>query len=200
MAEGSGAGAPSSARRPFHIAAIALSIIGALLVGVLAIGLILPGEWRAETEAWIEAEPTEVYDHVTSADGWGRWTPMPESGIEALAPAQGHQGGWSWDDPAYGQGVFTILESDPPHRLDYRVEVEGGSLVTDGRMTLHAESGGTRIQWREEGDFGWNPLLGYVAAQMPDTQGEQMEQSLERLSSLVTEGRVPEGSEGETER
>jgi len=39
--------------------------------------------------------------------------------------------------------------------------------------------------WRERGDFGWNPLLGYVARTMDRTQGAQMEAALARLAERV---------------
>ncbi len=38
-----------------------------------------------------------------------------------------------------------------------------------------------RVTWREEGDLGRNPLMGYVARNMPESQGAQMAEDLEKL-------------------
>jgi hypothetical protein len=69
------------------------------------------------------------------------------------------------------------------------VEVQGGALQFEGTVLLAPVPEGTRVTWSESGDFGWNPLLGYAARQMSESQGAQFEQSLERLAELVTSGR-----------
>jgi hypothetical protein len=74
--------------------------------------------------------------------------------------------------------------------VSYRVDVEGGSIRILGWIILEPSGDSTRITWREDGDFGRNPLLGFAARSMPESQGAQMKQSLERLADLV-EGRGP---------
>ena len=185
-----------SSRTGFHIAAVAFSLIAILLGGVLLVGLLLPGVWEAHAEIRIEAAPEEVFVHLTDAEGWARWTPMPESGVEVLeANEEAQAGGWMWDDPRYGSGRFYLMEIDSPRQLRYVVEVEGGSLRTDGTLILEAVDGATEIRWMEEGDFGWNPILGYLAARMGRAQTEQMEGSLDRLRGVV-EDRVAEDARG----
>jgi carbon monoxide dehydrogenase subunit G len=89
-----------------------------------------------------------------------------------------------------GDGVFTILSTILDREVRYRVEVQGGRMVTKGTLRLTAEGSGTQVTWQEQGDFGRNPLLGYVARSMDRLQGAQMEGSLARLRELVrdTEG------------
>ena len=87
-------------------------------------------------------------------------------------------------DPICAKTLSSILESVAGERVRYRVEVEGGSMITEGTIDLERLADGTegtRVTWRETGDFGWNPILGYVARAMDRLQGREMEVGLERL-------------------
>jgi len=173
-----------------RLAGIILGVIGLILIGTMVIGFLLPSGWSTEREALIPAQPEEIFPHLESARGWELWTPSPTSGFEFFGPESGEGSGRRWDDDQYGQGEFVITASSAPDSIRYDVEVEGGSIRIDGRMRLERrEEGGTRIHWREEGDFGWNPLLGFLAGRMDDLQGAQLEASLESLRRLVVEGR-----------
>jgi hypothetical protein len=86
-----------------------------------------------------------------------------------------------------------VLSSDPPRSLTYRVSVEEGDLVIHGTLTLGEQDGGTRLLWVEEGDFGWNPLLGYAARGMADSQARAMEESLNALRALLSEEEQEKG-------
>ncbi len=183
-----------------RLAGIILGVIGLILVSVLVIGFLLPSGWSTERQALIPAPPEEVFPHLESARGWELWSPSPTTGFQFFGPEAGEGSGRRWDDDQYGEGEFVITSSTPPDSLRYEVEVEGGAIRIEGRMVLERrEEGGTRIHWREEGDFGWNPLLGFLAGRMDDLQGAQLEASLESLRRLVVEGRRfdPEELEGD---
>ncbi|TVP78471.1 MAG: hypothetical protein EA352_02040 [Gemmatimonadales bacterium] len=175
--------------RLLRIAGISFGIIGVLLFGFLGIGLLLSSQWEAERSGWIRAEPAQVWDHISSAEAWERWTPSPETATEYFGPGSGEGSGRRWDDPGYGEGSFVITEVDRDRLVRYEVEVESGSIRISGEMRLEVEDGGTRIHWREAGDFGRNPILGYLAPRMEELQGGQLEASLETLRILVEEGR-----------
>ena len=84
-----------------------------------------------------------------------------------------------------GDGKFTILATRADREVQYRVEVQEGTLVTHGTLLLTREGAGTRVTWTEAGDFGSNPLMGYTALGMDRMQGNQMENALRRLAELV---------------
>jgi len=192
-----------------RIGAWAMGILALLSLGVLAVGFILPSTWEAEAEIVIEAPVDSVHPRVAAASAWLDWTPGPDSGVERFGPPQGAGSGYRWDDPGYGKGEFTLTEvslvrspegatttgtevsSDAARaNVRYEVEVEGGSIRIEGSMSLAPESDGegTRVSWREAGDFGWNPLLGYLSGRMAELQGEQLARSLRALKILVEEG------------
>jgi hypothetical protein len=181
--------------QPIRIIGLVLGAFALLLVTLLAIGFLLPSDWSAERDAWIQASPEEVFPFLHRAGAWQLWTPSPTGGVELFGPDAGVGSGRRWDDPGYGQGEFVIVDETPPERVTYRVEVEGGSIVIQGWLELEPEGEGTRVRWYEEGDFGWNPLLGYLAGRMGDLQGGQLEASLGFLRALVEEGRALEDEE-----
>lgn len=171
-----------------------LGAIAALLTLFLVIGLILPGSWTAEESVVIEATPEEVFPWVNSVSRWETWTnPWPEG--EAEGPEEGVGAGRSWSDPVFGDGSFTIVRSDPPRVVAYEVLVEG-AMRWDGEVAMEAlpadgastEGPTTRVTWTESGDFGWNPLMGYVARKMGTSQGEELARGLDRLRERLESG------------
>lgn len=171
---------------PYKIIGIAMGVIGALFSGFMIVGLLLPGGWVVERETEIAAAPSEVFALVNSAERWEEWMVGPETGFELFGPAEGVGSGHRWDDPGYGKGEFVITESTALSSLGYDVAIEDGAIRIQGSMSLEETPGGTRVLWIEEGDFGWNPLLGYLAGRMEELQGAQLEASLALLAEAAT--------------
>jgi uncharacterized protein YndB with AHSA1/START domain len=181
---------------PVRIAGIILGAIAAVLLGFLFIGFLLPSEWSTERSALVPAPPDSVFPYLESAEAWSLWTPSPETGVVLFGPETGPGSGRRWDDPGYGRGEFVIVDMERPRFVEYEVAVEGGAIRITGHISLSPTGEGTRITWRERGDFGWNPLLGYLAGRMDELQGGQLEVSLDVLRRLLAprqaEGATPE--------
>jgi hypothetical protein len=175
---------------PYRIAGIFLGSIALLILGFLAVGFLLPSGWSAERTVRIEAPPAAIFPYLSRAAGWGEWTPSPEDGVDLFGPAEGVGSGRRWDDELNGQGEFVLTAVAPTTEVEYEVAVEGGAIRILGRMQLVADGEGTLLHWKEEGDFGWNPLLGYLAKRMNELQGAQLEASLADLKSLVEQGEI----------
>lgn len=170
---------------PFGYGARVLGSLAALMVLGLAVGFALPGSWSARRAALLQAPPEVVFALLSVPESWQGWTAWPPGGMEAEGPAAGSGARLRWSDPEMGDGTFEIVEAVPSHLVRYRVEVHGGSLVVDGVLELSPEGSGTRVGWQENGDFGWNPLMGYWARFMERVQGRQLEASLQRLDSVA---------------
>ena len=176
--------------------------LGAKIFGVLAgvlllyllLGVFLPGTWTAQTEARLPARPEVVFPFLNQPNLWMRWNAVPDSGLEPVGGTSGVGAGLEWDDPRYGSGRFMIQESRPPRFVQYQVLVEDGALTVTGRLELSPDGTGSLLQWTEEGDFGWNPILGYAARGMGDSQREAMEAGLEVLRTLLRQ-RAPLASD-----
>ena len=168
---------------------------GALLLGLfLAVGLLLPGTWSAERTATLHAAPQAVFPLVDAPRAWTRWTAWPDSGLVSQGPERGVGARLVWDDADLGDGSFEIVAVEPLRSVRYKVEVQGGSMRTDGTFLLEPEGAGTRVTWREEGDFGRNPLMGYWDRLMAQAQGRELEKALTRLDELAGTVAAPAGS------
>jgi uncharacterized protein YndB with AHSA1/START domain len=183
-----------------RIATWVMGTLAVLTLGSLFVGYLLPSTWEARAELDVPASVDEVFPYLDSAAQWAAWTPSAGEGEETFGPDRGVGSGRQWDDPGYGAGRFEITGVDPAREVTYRVEVEGGAIRIEGRIrvepiTLADGASGTRIQWEEDGDFGWNPLLGYLAGRMSELQGEQLAASLESLRSILAGSPITRGAD-----
>lgn len=176
---------------PFSLGTKILGGAAALLVLLLLLGYLLPAEWEAAAEAHIAAPPADLFPYVATPEGWRSWTPWPDSGLVRGGPARGPGARLTWENRELGSGVFTIVEVEPSERVGYTVEVEGGSMRTTGSVTLEADAAGTRVTWREAGNLGSNPLMGYWARSMGRAQSTELSKGLDRLRTLVTGSGAP---------
>ena len=178
---------------PFSPGVLILGGGGVLLMLFLLVGFLLPQGWEAEATAELPVPASAVYPLLDSPEGWRGWTPWPESGVVRSGPARGAGASLSWDDPELGDGSFTIVSATEPTRVDYAVRVEGGSMRTDGSLTLEPVGplgpvgAGVRVTWREQGDLGWSPLMGYWALSMRRAQSAELAKGLDRLRALAEE-------------
>ncbi len=154
--------------------------IGAVLVTLMLIGLALPGTWSADASIEIEAPSNEVFPYLSDLSRWDTWTNWGDIESELSDPSRGVGASRSWDDPNFGTGSVTITHSTTPTLVRYEVVVEGGASVS-GELRIEALGGTSRVTWREEGDLGRNPLMGYVARNMSKSQGAQLAEGLEKL-------------------
>jgi len=85
-------------------------------------------------------------------------------------------------------GSLTLVGSRPPSGVDYEVEVEDGAIRFEGTISVAATADGSVVTWTERADLGWNPLLGWTALTMDESQGRQLQESLDRLKERVEGG------------
>lgn len=167
-----------------------------LLFTFLIVGFILPSEWVAEAEARVDASPAEAFTFLDSPEGWRQWTTWPDSGLDRSGPERGAGARIAWSDRELGSGSFTIAETRGEEFVRYAVEVAGAGnsvLRTDGTVELTPDGDGVRVRWRETGDLGSNPLMGYWALSMERMQSEEMAKGLDRLGALLAAQSSPTG-------
>lgn len=159
-------------------------LIAALLLAFMAVGFWLPGTWSAEASIEVPAAPEAVFPLLVDLARWDEWTQWGDVESTLSDQSSGSGAVRSWNDDQYGSGSVTITESRPSELVRYRVRIGEGVEVI-GELKLETSAGGSLVTWREEGDFGHNPLMGYVARSMSDSQGRQLSESLGRLKEAV---------------
>ncbi|MDX1495832.1 MAG: SRPBCC family protein [Longimicrobiales bacterium] len=165
----------------------------ALLIAFLAVGFFLPGSWAATAEATIPVSADSLGPYLDSPEGWQAWTPWPDSLSPGPGPRRGAGSSMTWSDPDLGSGIFRIEAVNADGGVRYSVEVEGvgGDVMrTDGSLFLTPRGDSTHVVWREEGDLGANPLMGFWALSMERAQGTEMRKSLDRLAEVAAGGQV----------
>ena len=156
-----------------------------LLGGLLIVGWMLPGSWSAEAERVIDAPADSVFARVASPRRWDEWTPWPVIPFSYEGPESGPGARRRWDTPDVGAGSFTITDAQPPTLVRYQVELSGERTPTVGSFSLEETAEGTRVTWREEGDFGGNPVLGWAALAMRKRHGGELELRLDSLAAAA---------------
>ena len=167
------------------IVAGSLALLAALFV---VVGLLLPGTVEVVRSVEIEAHPEEVFPFLNDLDAWTEWTPWGDVESRLEGPAAGTGARRVWDDPNIGRGSLTIAASRPPRSVDYVVEVEGGALRFEGSLAVEPRAGGSLVTWTERADLGWNPLLAWTGLSMEESQGRQLQESLDRLRERIRPG------------
>ncbi len=176
-------------RTPFSLGTIILGGGALFLICLILVGVALPASWEAEVTLVAEASPEELFQHLDSPEGWRGWTFWPDSGVVRSGPETGSGATLSWDDEELGSGSFTIAESDAPRSVRYQVQV-GRSMRTEGTIELTPNGTTTSIAWRESGDLGRNPLMGYWAFFMNKAQTRELTKGLGKLAALGAETTV----------
>jgi len=171
----------------------------ALLAGTFVlVGILLPATVEVTGTVEISAPPEAVFPLLDNLATWTEWTPWGEVESRLEGPSAGAGARRVWDDPALGSGSLTLVESRPPPAdpgrdnpgVDYLVEVEDGAIRFEGTIAVQPHPRGSLVSWTERADLGWNPLLGWTALNLEDSQGRQLRESLARLKARV-EGGAP---------
>ncbi len=167
---------------------VVAGILALLAGGFVLVGILLPGTVEVTRSVEIEAAPEDVFPLLDDLGRWAEWTPWGEVESRLDGPSTGVGARRVWDDSGMGSGSLTLVGSRPPARVDYEVEVEGGAIRFAGTISVAAKAGGSVVTWTERADLGWNPLMGWTALTMDESQGRQLEESLARLKARVEEG------------
>lgn len=76
-------------------------------------------------------------------------------------------------------------DTPPPASVRYLVEVEDAAIHFEGTISIEPGGPGSIVSWTERADLGWNPVLGWTALTLDESQGRQLDESLERLRQLA---------------
>jgi hypothetical protein len=172
-------------RHPLVYAAWKLSFAFALLMmALVSIGYALGGSWSGEASWTVRAPAQVVYAMVESPRRWQEWTPFPEVAFAYQGPDGGKGSSRSWNDPSIGTGSFTVTEATPSTSVSYLVELEDGPSTT-GTFRFESIPEGTKVTWREEGDLGRNPLMGWAALSLRRKHDGELENRLRGLAEAA---------------
>ncbi|MGM0576707.1 MAG: SRPBCC family protein [Myxococcota bacterium] len=165
---------------------IGLTLVAALFV---AIGFLLPSEYRVERSKTIHAPPADVFDHIDDFPSWRAWDPWTQRddtiAYSYEGPESGEGAAQTWRSENSGTGRIEIVESEPAERLVTEMSFDEGQLGARSTFRLEAVAGGTRVTWSMEGDMGNNPVGRWLGLIMDGMVGSDYEQGLANLARVV---------------
>lgn len=169
-----------------------ISVVLLLLLIIVAIGFVLPSEFKVQRQILIEAEPEQVYarlDDLRRWRDWGVWFKRdPDMQVRYEGPDSGIGMRSIWKSDTQGSGQMEIIATEADKRLVYSLYFPEYDMGSTGEFILTRKDGGTQVTWLDYGDVGPNPFMHYMALMMDSMIGPDFETGLENLKTLVENG------------
>ena len=166
---------------------VTLLVLLGLVVVVVGIGAFLPKDFRVERSIEIDASPEVVFEQVSSLRKWNAWSPWiardPSIKNEFTGPDDGVGATVSWTSEESGDGTQTITLSEPPTRIEMKLDF-GDMGQPNADWTFVPSDDGVRVTWGLSGTAS-GPLGGYFAKMMDGWVGADYEDGLARLKQVA---------------
>ncbi len=160
-----------------------------LLLGLfLSVGLFLPRDFTVSRAIDIAAPASAIHEETGDLARWQEWTPWSRDNakvsISVSQPSSGPGANLTWSDQS-GTGKLTILASSPETGIDY--ELAFGESTDKAKASIHYQpiNGGTRVEWRMQGDVDVPVVGGYFALLAEKISAKAYLAGLQRLKTLV---------------
>ncbi|MEO0973590.1 MAG: SRPBCC family protein, partial [Pseudomonadota bacterium] len=123
---------------------------------------------------------------------WSPWAELdPQTRYRYSGPRQGVGAAMSWEstDNMVGRGSQVIVASEPNDRVRMRLQFGADRTAMTELQLTPSPSGGTRVTWVLELDFGGSILQRYLGAFVQEgAVGRDYERGLNNLKTLLERG------------
>jgi uncharacterized protein YndB with AHSA1/START domain len=164
----------------------------ALVLLLLAIGLLLPSHFRVERTVDINAPAEKVYSLLADPREWKRWTVWnqrdPAMKIDYGGPASGVGARWAWASTSEGNGVMEFTEALPNQRIGYKLSFPDFGMQSTGVVAIAPRGTSVRVSWTNEGEMGANPINRWFGLFMDRMVGKDFDAGLANLKRLAETG------------
>ena len=169
---------------------ILLGLVALVVVLVIVVSM-RPGEFRYTRSATIAAPPAKVFEHVNNFHKWEDWSPWakrdPNCKTTYDGPETGEGAKFAWDgNKDVGAGNMTIIESTPHKRIAIRLEfLKPMKAINTAEFTFTPAVEQTQVTWSM---FGKNNFMGKAFGLIVDCDkmiGKDFDQGLASMKSVV---------------
>ena len=163
----------------------------ALIIIVIAVGLVLPSTARVERSIEIDAPADRIYPLISDFRQFNRWSPWlqrdPDMQITHVGPAAGRGAKmlWSSKRPDLGAGSQEIVAVKPGAMVKTLLDFGPQGTAFSSFQLQPQANGRTRVSWRFVTDFGFDLVGRYFGLWMDRLVGPDYEQGLENLKRLA---------------
>ncbi|WP_298445576.1 SRPBCC family protein [uncultured Ferrimonas sp.] len=172
------------------------NVLLALLLTIVAMGLLLPNDFVVQRQIQIAATPAQIHPLVDDLNQWPQWSPWlqqdPSVIITVGQPSAGVGANQRWQDNS-GGGHLVITASSPETGVQYNAFFDGAEHANPASITFtEQDNGSTKVHWHMRGAFSM-PIIGpYMAIAADSMIGPTFEQGLSRLKLVAEPQPSPE--------
>ncbi|GAB3476230.1 hypothetical protein GCM10027340_02700 [Marinomonas epiphytica] len=160
-------------------------MLALVILLVIALGFVLPTDYRVERSVIIQAVPDTVSHAVLNQESLSQWMYIQDG---QLVPNKrqlkvGEQVAIVYQNTDQ-QGVLTINDVNE-QGVRFTVSPKPSVEPVSNRISITSEQGQTQVRWVIEGELKVGLLSPYVAFFANDIAGRNFELSLQRLKALL---------------
>jgi hypothetical protein len=154
-----------------------------------------PDSFTISRQVEIKAMPADIFPWFNNLKNMNQWNPWagqdPKSTIAYEGPEEGPGAIYTWAGGKQGAGRFTILDVNPPHELNCRLEMIK-PFAADNKINYSIREGNgiTIVIWAMSGKNAFIHKLMQTFFSMDKMVGKEFERGLSALKTLVEQKKV----------
>ena len=169
-------------------------VLGAVVVGVLALAALKPSEYRIERSIEISGSADAVYARLVELAEWEKWSPWrardPKMKMTYEGPKSGVGATQSWTG-SDGDGTLKITDSVMNQKMRYQLTFKSWDAKSDGEFRLEPVSAAsTRLVWVMEGKNGFIGKLFWMLFGVDKSVTADFDQGLLNIKNVVEQTRA----------
>ena len=166
-----------------------LSLVGIVIVMLVATSFIIPKDYVVERSITIDAQPDDVYPFIVDLKAWQKWGVWfkrdPQMVLSYSGPDRAIGMRSEWKSGKEGSGEMEITELEHNKLVVYRLYFPELDMGSTGSVMIKELDDGTQVTWRDEGSVDNNPVNRYFVLFIDGLIGPDFELGLENLKTLV---------------
>ncbi|WP_115720456.1 SRPBCC family protein [Gallaecimonas mangrovi] len=171
----------------------AITALVVCIVALLVIGLFLPRDSQFARSISIKAPPEQIYATLTDLRQFNSWSPWYAGAtasyqVTGKAAEPGQQLKWQQNDKTGDQGSMTLLESDKPGYVAFRLQFAGHDQA-DISFRIRQTANGSDVTWGYFADMGNDISDRYLGLVMEHALGPDFDKGLKALKKKEEENK-----------
>ena len=168
-----------------------LLALAVLVVALVVVVALQPGDFRIERSATIAAPAPVVFAQVHDFHRWAAWSPWAridpamKQGFEGAPAGTGAVYTWAGNHEV-GEGRMTMTETRPAELVRIRLEFTKPFAATNmAEFTFRPEGAGTAVTWRMTGERNFIAKAVCLVMNMDKMVGGMFEKGLAQMKTVA---------------
>lgn len=173
-----------------------ISILLALVVLLVIVGLVLPSRLTVERSLTIDQPVEKIFPWAADLKLWPQWTVWNTAEDPSLAytypgPTTGPGGAMAWTAKKMGDGTLKFTHFEVNKALHYELVMPAHGTRVYGELEFESAGGGaTRVTWLDEIDLGGSPLKKLLGPMLKKMLGRAFARNLQGLKTAAMTGQA----------